>query len=323
WMNANVLRIWNKPTSWYRSAAAIVGAQQQYNYGGDLTGRQYHVYAETQLANLWNISAFTIQRPATLDDRLLRGGPAVGRPALRYYEANVGSDGRKRVSFNSNANIGRTSDGRGSYSGSVGISIKPSSRVLASLSPTFSHEEGSAEYVRGFTDPSATAFFGNRTVVADLEQNTLSMETRLSVTFTPALTLQLFAQPFVASGDYTRFKEFVQPHSGATREFDGTQLTTLRGGGGRDSAYVLDPDRDASTANFRFGNPDFNFRSLRGNAVVRWEYRPGSTLFFVWQQERSGGEEYGDFRLSRDAGSVFRDRPDNVFVIKASWWLSR
>jgi hypothetical protein len=72
-----------------------------------------------------------------------------------------------------------------------------------------------------------------------------------------------------------------------------------------------------------FDNPDLNVRSLRGNAVLRWEYRPGSTLFLVWQQQRAGAEGFGDFDFSRDAHAIFRQRPDNVFVIKASYWIGR
>ena len=69
------------------------------------------------------------------------------------------------------------------------------------------------------------------------------------------------------------------------------------------------------------GNPDFNVHSLRGTAVLRWEYRPGSTVFFVWTQERSGSDAYGDFDFNRDKSALFRDRPVNVFQIKASYWL--
>jgi hypothetical protein len=72
---------------------------------------------------------------------------------------------------------------------------------------------------------------------------------------------------------------------------------------------------------FRFFNNSFNVQSLRGNAVLRWEYRPGSTLFFVWQQQRSGADPFGDFELGRDTGAIFNARPDNVFVIKATYWL--
>ena len=62
-------------------------------------------------------------------------------------------------------------------------------------------------------------------------------------------------------------------------------------------------------------------RSLRGTAVLRWEYHPGSTLFFVWTQERDGSAEFGDFQFGRDRSALFRDRPVNVFQVKASYWL--
>jgi len=77
------------------------------------------------------------------------------------------------------------------------------------------------------------------------------------------------------------------------------------------------------TADFEFENPDFRLRSLRGNAVLRWEYHPGSTLYFVWQQDRSGLDGLGDFALQRDLGQVFRQHPDNVFVLKASYWIGK
>lgn len=63
--------------------------------------------------------------------------------------------------------------------------------------------------------------------------------------------------------------------------------------------------------------------TLRGNAVLRWEYRPGSALFMVWQQERSGFEPIGDFDFRRDVGDIFRTVPTNVFLIKATYWIGR
>jgi hypothetical protein len=127
----------------------------------------------------------------------------------------------------------------------------------------------------------------------------------------------------VSSGEYGGFKEFTRPRSIEKTPFGPDRLTAVQGSGGRDSAYVLDADRDPATAAVTFSNPDFNFRSLRGSAVLRWEYRPGSTLFFVWQQQRSAQERFGDFALRRDASAVFREHPDNVFVIKASYWIGR
>jgi hypothetical protein len=88
--------------------------------------------------------------------------------------------------------------------------------------------------------------------------------------------------------------------------------------------YTIDPDGDAGVAvPFTFDNPDFNFRSLRGTSVLRWEYRPGSTLYFVWTQQREGFDQFGDFNFSRDRSLLFRDRPTNVFQVKATYWIGR
>lgn len=89
------------------------------------------------------------------------------------------------------------------------------------------------------------------------------------------------------------------------------------------TTYTVDPDGNGVAAPFTFGNPDFNIRSLRGTAVVRWEYRPGSTVFFVWTQQREGFDAFGDFQFGRDRSALFRDRPTNIFQVKATYWLGR
>jgi hypothetical protein len=70
---------------------------------------------------------------------------------------------------------------------------------------------------------------------------------------------------------------------------------------------------------------------LLGNAVLRWEWRPGSTVFLVWQQRRldsvtgqGGGASpwVGQFDLSRDAGDMFRAPADNILMIKLNYWLN-
>jgi hypothetical protein len=73
----------------------------------------------------------------------------------------------------------------------------------------------------------------------------------------------------------------------------------------------------------RFDDPAFNVKRFRSNAVLRWEYRPGSTVFVVWSQGRDAETDDGAFRLGRDAGDLFRAAPENVFLVKWSYWLGR
>ena len=105
-------------------------------------------------------------------------------------------------------------------------------------------------------------------------------------------------------------------------EDNGSTVAKLTDASG-ETIYRIDPDGAGPAATFDVGNPDFNFRSLRGTAVVRWEYRPGSTLFFVWTQQRDGFDAFGDFDFSRDRSALFKDRPTNVFQVKATYWLGR
>ncbi|AHG88584.1 secreted protein [Gemmatirosa kalamazoonensis] len=89
------------------------------------------------------------------------------------------------------------------------------------------------------------------------------------------------------------------------------------------SSYRVDPDGAGPAQPFAFGNPDFNFRSLRGTAVLRWEYRPGATLFAVWTQSREGSAAFGDFDFGRERSALFRERPTNVFQVKVNYWIGR
>jgi len=71
-----------------------------------------------------------------------------------------------------------------------------------------------------------------------------------------------------------------------------------------------------------FEDKDFRIRSLRGNAVLRWEYRPGSVLFLVWQQRRSYRDaEAARFEPFADLGSLFSDPAEHIFSVKLSYWL--
>jgi hypothetical protein len=147
------------------------------------------------------------------------------------------------------------------------------------------------------------------------------MVTRVDWTFTPKLSLQVFAQPLIASGDFKDYKEFDRPRSFAFQIYGKDKGTITR-----DDAtdrYTVDPDGPGDAPSFSFNERDFNRRSLRGNAVLRWEYRPGSALFLVWQQSRFGSIPDGEFDFGRDADALVNTQPQNVFVIKGTWWIGR
>ena len=323
WVNGNIIRAFTKPTRNYRRMDYIVGGQQQVNYDGDVTDRQVHTWLGTETPFYWTFTGSLQYRAEAYDDRLTRGGPVVRKAAQRSAFFSIQSDSRKRVVVGLNPFFGSSSEGGSNFSLSGDVNFKPATNLSVSLSPSYSRDVGTAQFVRKFADPAATNFFGQRVVFSSITQKTLAFDTRVSATFTPTLTLEVVLQPFVSSGDYYDFKEFRAPRQLDKHVFGGADVTVMKDATGTDSLYVLDPDHNAGTENFSWRNPDFNFRSLRGNAVLRWEYRPGSTMYVVWQQQRAGSAGYGDFDVSRDIDAIFRQHADNIFLVKVSYWLPR
>jgi hypothetical protein len=330
WMLVNVFRQWTTPGRWYRNLYTIWGAQQQLNYEGDRNDMDYHAWVQATFKNYMNASAFVLLHPSSYDERLTRGGPTVIHYGYNMLSMNFGTDSRSRIVGNAQVQVIRpvdnTEGGRVAYYPSV--TIKPSSRVLVTLSPSLDIDNTAQQYVATIADPDvAPGFAGNRYVFGRLQQKTFSMDTRVNMTFTPNLTLQMFAQPFLASGKYSSFKEFAEVKSRQMnffgRDNGSTVVTNKDQQTGAITGYTIDPDGTGPSAAFAIDNPDFNLRSLRGTGVLRWEYRPGSTLYFVWTQERDGFDQFGDFNFSRDRSALFRDRPTNVFQIKGTYWIGR
>jgi hypothetical protein len=303
---------------YYLSAYNLHG----WNFGGDYIQSSFGVDGGASFSNLWSLGFGVGFQPERYDDRLTRGGPLARVPSRWSASSGVSSDTRKQLSLG--GDLRASGDGLGGSSHSVGVSLnyRPSSALRLRFGPQFSSLRSAEQFVRIQTDPLAEATFGRRYVFADIDRTTVSMETRLDWTFLPTLSLQLYAQPFVASGDYERFKEFRTPN---TYDFDvygedkgRIRRESLSQGGG---VYTVDPDGVGSAPTFSFNDPDFNVRSLSGNAVLRWEYRPGSTLFFVWQQQRRGFEPIGTFHFARDYAEIFNAPATNVFLIKATYWF--
>ena len=322
WFNGNVAGNWTVPTSWYRNIFTSLGGATQYNYDGDRTYSQLQAYYGMELPNYWNVRTFWIRNFTSFDDRLTRGGPVVKRAGADYGHFQVSTDARRRAVFDVSVSLGRGIDApTTSLEIQPGIALKPASNVFIQVSPTYYRDESDAQYVAAVPDPTASAFYGTRYVFGFVETRTVSLDTRINWTFSPNLTLQLYAQPFIASGNYTSFREFARP-----REIEKLDYGTDVGSLARDeqtNRYVIDPDGPGAAAPFTLANPDFTMRSLRGTAVLRWEYRSGSTVYFVWTQRRSGYDPSGTWDFGHAWSELLQDRPSNVFQVKATFWLGR
>jgi hypothetical protein len=321
WMNANIFPQFTRPTSWYRQLFFIVGGQQQYNFDGDLTDRQGQIFAFIEPPNFWNINAFWIRRAEVADDRLTRGGPVVRRPGFDFYQLSVSTDRRKPIVLSTNPSYGRGYHGTRSWSADLSATWRPVSNVSLSLGPAYNYDETESQFVTSLPDPTAVAFFGRRYVFAGITQRSVSMNTRVNVTFSPSLTLELFAQPFIASGEFYDYKEFAAPRSADVLTYGRDVGTISTADANGETQYTIDPDGDGPATAFQVNDPSFTFRSLRGNAVLRWEYLPGSTLFLVWTRQSATSLNAGNLELSRDASALFEGPASNIFLVKVNYWL--
>jgi hypothetical protein len=141
------------------------------------------------------------------------------------------------------------------------------------------------------------------------------MQVRLTYTFKPDLNLDLYAEPFAASGHYGRFGELLAAGGRLLRVYGEDGTTIVRGG----EAHTV----VAGTDRFDLENPDFNVRSFRSNLVLRWEWRPGSSFYAVWQQDRSGVGRLDDRAGFGSLWGALSGGGDNILAVKASFWLSR
>lgn len=298
-----------------------------WNYAGDRVFSEVNGNLNIQLLNYWGGGIRLAYNPPNADDRLTRGGPMAETPARYSGNASINSDGRRswvgRLSYDWAVDDGDSWESRVGFN----LTANPTEHVEVRLGPNFSRRFESAQYVTSVADPLATATYGRRYVFAGLDQTTVSFDTRINVTFSPTLSLQLYAEPFISSGDYRGLKEFARPGGFDFLRYGDDIGTNVPQPGG--AAYI-DPDGDGPAEHFSVPNRDYSYRSLLGNAVLRWEWRRGSTLYLVWQQRRidsqtgygnAGTDDWvGSFDLGRDAGDMFGTRPDNIFVVKVNYW---
>jgi hypothetical protein len=292
------------------------------NFNGDIFGNILQVGSYVQFLNFSAVQIQGTKQWESDDDRLTRGGPIARAPSGWQLSASANSDRRKPVYLQMSSSYGTDAAGGWNTSAAATITAKPADSWNFSIGPRLDRGYNTAQFVSSVGDSTATATFGRRYVFADLRQTTLSVETRLNVTVSPTTSFEFYAQPFVSSAAFGDPAELRAP---GTFDFDvygrdrGTITTQTTDDG---TLFSIDPDGAGGAAGFDVPDRDFSLRSLRGNAVFRWEYRPGSSLFVAWQQCREGFAGVGDFALRRDTQALFRARPDNILVLKVSYWLN-
>lgn len=288
-----------KPTAVYQRLFWNFNEWNDWTAAGLPLDHAVNTNAHTELKNHWwlHLGGTLGQLGTTYDDRRARGGPAVRNSQFFAPWGGIEGDGRRVLVPFIWFNYFRTDEGRStSLNVSPSVDLRVSSRWTASVGLSVSRNRDNTQWFGNFTDSTAVTHY----TFAHLEQRTVSLQWRLNFIATPNLSVQIYAEPFVSKGRYSDVRELDNP---------------------RASTYVgrFKPYSDTAVAN----NPGgFNFKQFRSNTVLRWEYKPGSTIFLVWTQGREGFEPaYGTRSFSGDFRHLFQQHPDNTFLIKVSHWF--
>ncbi|MCP2604677.1 carbohydrate binding family 9 domain-containing protein [Candidatus Aminicenantes bacterium AH-873-B07] len=306
---------WLHPGKIFRYWWFIIATFRNYDFGGNKTWEGYGIAVNGQFLNYWGFDFMFGYNPDILSNDLTRGGPLAVIPYGYQINFSISSDSRKSIVLNASTSLyNRPLEGY-HWNASLSLRWKPRSNIDISFRPGFYLRHSDIQWVTKIDDPFMIDTYGTRYIFAEIKQKTLFSEIRINWTFSPKLSLQLYFQPFIAVGKYSEFKELARPRSFVYNIFGEDSSTIIYSNG----KYIVDPDGPGPAPVFSFWNPNFNFKSLRGTVVLRWEYLPGSTLYFVWTQNRTDYSHPGDFNFMRDLESLFTAKGDNIFLIKISY----
>ena len=307
---------WREPTDWYRSLQLGGAVFRSYNFDGQINWQGLFSFMNMTTLNYFDISMDGAYNPRTINDRGTRGGPVMLNLPGYQFDIYSNTDTRNNFVFSAGYNSYIQENNSKNWGVSVGVDYRPVANVLISISPNYSKNIDNSQYIDTFTDPLANVTYGKRYVFGELNQTTLSAGIRLNWTFTPNLSLQFYAQPLISTGKYARYKELAEP---------GTYNFNVYGENGstyNNETHLADPDGNGPAEPVDLGDNDFKFVSLRGNAVLRWEYLPGSVVYFVWTQTRSESYNDPEFQFGRVFTNLTDLHPDNIFLIKMTYWLN-
>jgi hypothetical protein len=303
------------------SLEAVSGAD--WNYGGNRVATNAGLEFSAELANYWKADIELNRDFSALNDRLTRGGPLAWDPAVNSMALSLESNDRKPWTVELGFERERGDAVSGTTAG-VEVKLRPAPSWDLSISAEWERARSAAQFMDSQEDALATHTFGERYVFSDLVETEVSLGVRANVTFTPNLSFELFARPFIGSGEFGRPKELTAPRTFRFASYDEIGTVTEDG-----DEWVVDPDGAGPAEEFSLDREDFTEVSLRGNAVLRWEWLPGSTMFFLWQQRREHEAEFedlplgrADLRLRRELSALGSARPENRFMVKVSYWIS-
>jgi hypothetical protein len=287
-----------------------------FEYGGGSLYQAVNCNTNASFRNNWHYSASFSRENERVSNYELRGGPSIRMPGNINADLSFNTDERRVLSGGVGVSGGRYDDSAGqSRAIQIGAAWRPTDAIRVEVTPAYSRNEQGMQYVTT-TEPEGAP----RYIYGNLDQRTFNVELRVDYSATPNLTVQYYGAPFISAGKYDGFRRITRPRAGDYQDrfemlMDRARLDTA------DGSYLVDEDGNGTT-DYSFANPGFNVRDFNSNFVVRWAYSPGSAIYLVWSQTRSGFLPNGDLAVRDDMNDLFDVQPHNVFLIKVNRWFN-
>ncbi len=309
---------------------AIAGAPSAAAWGRAHVSGSVNLNLNFDLNNFWRIDANAQYHPDAMDRTGTRGGPLMLQPRFFESRISVQTDNRAVLALEPSFSLRRSALASGNETqAGLEIRVRPSSRIEIEVEPRYSRSTIGAQYVATSDLRDDAPTYGAFYIFGEVARRELSFPTRINAAFSPTLSFQLFAQPLISTGDYSNYKTLATPGSfdfdrlgAGTTDASGATVRCIGGRTCVDADLVRHFDFDGNgTSDLAVDEQDFNVRSLIGNAVLRWEYRPGSAIFLVWQRRQRSQVVRGDFSVRRDLAALLHAPTDNTFLVKVSYWI--
>jgi hypothetical protein len=308
-----------QPGRYLRSYSLQATHENEFNYDGDRQFGAIRSDFSTTFRNFWTLNITAWHDFRAQNERLTRGGPLMGTGASNVGIISVGNSFAAKTRWTARVYYGKDEFGAPTNRISGSVSIRPTSQWELRLEPNYLRYVDPRQYVRA-VDGGTDATYGRRYVFATVDRAEFFTNIRVNYTLRPDLSLELYAQPFAASGAYSEFGQLAAAKSRELIKYgkNGIAIAPVTEGG-----YAVSDPAGVGGAPGVFSIPalDYNIRSVRSNLVIRWEYRPGSTLFLVWQQNREGFENEGSLVRVNDLFGGLNRVGTNFFAIKANFWI--
>ncbi|MFW6202371.1 MAG: DUF5916 domain-containing protein [Gemmatimonadota bacterium] len=302
----------NRPGEHLRRWSSYVTVMEARTHGGEPFLRNVALHGTATGHSDRRVALTMTRSPSVFSTTALRGGPALRLDGSTSVSSTLRTDPRGAPNGEVELVASRDDGGRGhAVELRTMLRHQPTPRWALSLEPRYRLERTAAQWTGRAGSGGDARFTHGR-----LDQRTFATVFRVGYAVGPTLSLDLYAEAFAGSGTFTGFRHVANP---AARAFDErfTVFDEVERDGGEvrlryDVGVVL-----------RIPDPDFNLRTLNSNLVLRWEYRPGSTLYAAWAQSRHAPGVTGRLDVGRDLDRLVRGPADHVFLLKATWWMGR